>query len=102
MTHQEAWPTGEHFSSGAGIKLQLHRFMKDDELNMLESLCALKLLPDAAYYAGEGTACDALRGAMEFLGTIGEGEEAKWLWRLLALKDDEKIPCCHQFISLGC
>lgn len=46
---------------------------------MLESLCALKLLPDAAYYAGEGTACDALRGAMEFLGTIGEGEEAKWL-----------------------
>lgn len=46
MTHQEAWPTGEHFLSGAGIKLQLHRFIKDDESNTLESLCALKLLPD--------------------------------------------------------
>lgn len=47
MTHRETWPTGEHFPSGAGIKLQLHRFIKDDELDNLESLCALKLLPDA-------------------------------------------------------
>lgn len=47
MTHHEAWPTGEHFPSGARIKLQLHRFITDDELNILESLCALKLLPDA-------------------------------------------------------
>lgn len=57
MTHQESWPTGEHFPSGAWIKVQLHRFIKDDELDNLESLCALKLLPGAVKYAGEGTVC---------------------------------------------
>lgn len=99
---KETWPTGEHFPSGAGIKVWLHRFIKDDELNILESLCALKRLPDAVYYAGDRTACYALRGAMGFLGTTGEGEEAKCLWSLLALKDYEKIPYCHHFILLCC
>jgi len=35
----------------------LHRFIKDDELDNLESRCALKLLPGAVKYAGEGTVC---------------------------------------------